>query len=176
MRSLWPALPVVLFLASGCTDPLAGDWFSFGASPNVGRYELELDADLVGRVDFSDRGPLGVARLQGAVEGVRVDREDGVWSYDLRGDGEVAVTCALVRTTDELFCSWGSVDIAFDEGPPPEGPACHDVCEVGGPMTASCGDCVSDVCAEDPYCCDGVWDEACTNTASIACSAITCGL
>ncbi len=48
---------------------------------------------------------------------------------------------------------------------------CHDVCTTGVAMVASCGSCVADVCAADPYCCGTSWDEVCVDEASEICGA-----
>ena len=46
------------------------------------------------------------------------------------------------------------------EGGAPES-ACHEPCELGGPMETSCGACAETICAADPYCCTTAWDKYC---------------
>jgi hypothetical protein len=44
--------------------------------------------------------------------------------------------------------------------------ACHDSCEVGGKLDASCGTCAASVCEIDDFCCTEEWDEFCIKTAA----------
>ena len=37
----------------------------------------------------------------------------------------------------------------------------HDMCAAGEALTNGCNPCVQQVCAADPSCCDGMWDETC---------------
>ena len=74
---------------------------------------------------------------------------------------------------------------------PPLAPACsHDICALGDKLSASstyrdaCHPCVDQVCAQDPYCCDGgylsyystepVWDAKCVAEVGAICG-LTCG-
>jgi hypothetical protein len=47
------------------------------------------------------------------------------------------------------------------------GGACaHTPCEIGAtgtPLSESCSQCVADICAADPYCCQTDWDQTCAN-------------
>ena len=39
------------------------------------------------------------------------------------------------------------------------GGGCHDQCETGEAMDPSCNECVSDICDNDPFCCQTAWDQ-----------------
>jgi len=54
-------------------------------------------------------------------------------------------------------------------------PTCgHDVCATGGAIASTCNQCVTDVCAHDPYCCNNSWDAACVNEVATYCGAHYC--
>jgi hypothetical protein len=64
-------------------------------------------------------------------------------------------------------------------------PGCHSECQVGHALDRSCSSCVQQVCALDPFCCDGgyssyysiepVWDAKCVSEARAQCgSALAC--
>jgi hypothetical protein len=40
-------------------------------------------------------------------------------------------------------------------------PCPHHPCETGEPLLSICDPCVALVCDDDPYCCDGAWDNLC---------------
>ncbi|MBW2523603.1 MAG: lamin tail domain-containing protein [Deltaproteobacteria bacterium] len=41
------------------------------------------------------------------------------------------------------------------------GSCIHDLCDIGLPLTSGCDSCVTQVCANDSYCCDTEWDDTC---------------
>jgi hypothetical protein len=51
----------------------------------------------------------------------------------------------------------------------------HDICDSGGPMTAGCSSCVTDVCNYDDYCCTDAWDELCQQLVYYVCGSTECG-
>lgn len=59
-----------------------------------------------------------------------------------------------------------------DPEPEPEPTACaHDVCEQGEALDPTCdADCVTAVCAADPFCCNSSWDSVCVGQVAEACS------
>lgn len=78
-------------------------------------------------------------------------------------DGYVA--CAI-NLAGEGTCDEGGTGGAGGGGPGPDPDECaHDTCAEGEALDATCSDCATDVCAEDPYCCDVAWDEACLDVA-----------
>ena len=46
---------------------------------------------------------------------------------------------------------------------------CHDPCETGGPMPSDCDPCVSQICAQDPFCCEVEWDASCVSEVTSIC-------
>jgi hypothetical protein len=65
------------------------------------------------------------------------------------------------------------LELAKNAAPPPE-ETCHDVCEIGAALQASCGDCAAQVCAADDFCCESEWDEVCVEQADNLCSDVSC--
>jgi hypothetical protein len=45
----------------------------------------------------------------------------------------------------------------------------HDVCASGVGLAASCDPCASQVCAQDPYCCNDAWDSVCVGEVTSIC-------
>lgn len=75
----------------------------------------------------------------------------------------ISVDCAATGDT----CGFeGGVATCVDDGLPD---CTHDVCEVGAPLDAECGDCQTAVCAADPYCCEVAWDSLCVSQVEAAC-------
>lgn len=42
----------------------------------------------------------------------------------------------------------------------------HDPCSVGPALDENCHPCVFDTCGQDPYCCQGEWDDTCVSLAT----------
>lgn len=64
-----------------------------------------------------------------------------------------------------------------NEGPDPNAKCDHTVCEEGTPLKAdpSCEDnCAAEVCAEDPFCCNGKWDNSCIKKVPRLCKKRVC--
>ena len=50
------------------------------------------------------------------------------------------------------------------------GPTCaHDICDQGAPLQSNCDSCVSQICAQDPYCCNTGWDHICVGYVESIC-------
>jgi hypothetical protein len=58
--------------------------------------------------------------------------------------------------------------------PPPPSTCEHDPCELGPKMSTDCSPCVSQVCAQDAYCCQNKWDDRCVEEADSLCG-LSCG-
>src|SRR6478735_4324434 len=89
----------------------------------------------------------------------------------------VANICAV----DPFCCesSWDDIcvgEVATVCGGTCDGGECaHDSCEVGEALDpAVCGDCVANICAVDPFCCESSWDDICVGEVATVCGA-TCG-
>lgn len=54
------------------------------------------------------------------------------------------------------------------------GANCHDQCTTGAAMDASCSPCVSQICADDPFCCQSSWDDICVGHVAETCDG-QCG-
>lgn len=59
---------------------------------------------------------------------------------------------------------------AVGTDPGDTGTACHDECSVGGPLGHQCGECATEVCKVDPYCCINTWDRNCVNEVAAHCT------
>jgi hypothetical protein len=54
------------------------------------------------------------------------------------------------------------------------GTACsHDVCQAGPSLSPVCGECIAQVCAQEPKCCTDAWDQECLLASDILCGT-TC--
>ena len=53
--------------------------------------------------------------------------------------------------------------------PPPPGTCAHPLCSSGGKLKASCDTCAANICAQDPYCCNNLWDNICVSEVSSIC-------
>ncbi|HEY2517947.1 MAG TPA: trypsin-like serine protease [Polyangiaceae bacterium] len=55
------------------------------------------------------------------------------------------------------------------------GGCAHDVCVAGSALSASsCGTCATNVCAQDPYCCQVFWDSICMSEVQLYCGGQSC--
>lgn len=54
------------------------------------------------------------------------------------------------------------------------GGCAHDECVEGAALTDGCSQCVTDVCADDPYCCTNLWDNYCIDDTSGYASCPAC--
>lgn len=53
---------------------------------------------------------------------------------------------------------------------PATGTCAHDACLSGGPLDSSCDPCVAEICALDPDCCTGAWDNHCVAKVGAVCN------
>jgi hypothetical protein len=53
-------------------------------------------------------------------------------------------------------------------------PAPHDECTTGVHLDRSCGSCISNVCAADPFCCASGWDGICVSEVQSVCHSLAC--
>ncbi len=53
--------------------------------------------------------------------------------------------------------------------PPPPSTCSHDKCTSGGKLVSSCDSCVSQVCAQDSFCCSNSWDSICVGEVGSIC-------
>lgn len=90
--------------------------------------------------------------------------------------------CVSAICADDPFCcqtEWddvcvGHVETACD-GACGGGACSHDECSQGGPLQDGCSDCVTDVCAQDAFCCNTDWDATCVGEADSICGICTSG-
>jgi hypothetical protein len=62
------------------------------------------------------------------------------------------------------------VDAAPDAVAADAGPGCaHAICTAGGALTGSCDPCATQVCGQDPYCCNTAWDSICVSEVTSIC-------
>ncbi|WP_437321325.1 hypothetical protein [Sorangium sp. So ce385] len=102
-------------------------------------------------------------------------------SHDLcsAGDGldPACDPCASAVCAADPYCCDNAWDArCVDQAASACGLSCgcsHDVCDTGVALDAGCDWCVSEVCAQDPYCCNNAWDDRCVGTANNVCG-LTC--
>lgn len=164
-----PAIVIICAsLLCACTDPLSGAWQSHGPDI-VGDLELFLSDDLTGTLDFAIREAGGsLERIQANVEASLIDRNDGVWTYQLLVAGHDDLECDLDRPTDDLECEFRVADLEFEEFEE-DASSCKDVCTLGPPRRSVCSACTSAVCQADSFCCDHAWDMTCRNLMVTVC-------
>jgi hypothetical protein len=82
----------------------------------------------------------------------------------------------LVRGTNP--CGDGSVG-SGSNGTARTGGTCpqcsHDRCVEGGPLDATCDDCVRSICDVQPSCCSNGWDPSCVEAVRTVCGSLVCG-
>jgi hypothetical protein len=54
-----------------------------------------------------------------------------------------------------------------DEGD--EASCAHPICATGSALVASCDPCATNLCAQDPYCCNTEWDATCVGEVTSIC-------
>jgi hypothetical protein len=62
-------------------------------------------------------------------------------------------------------CSNPAQACGSNQGPPNPSQCSHSECSEGDKLTPSCSACATDVCNQDPYCCNTKWDKVCTDVA-----------
>jgi hypothetical protein len=60
------------------------------------------------------------------------------------------------------------------EGPGGKGtggsPSCnHKICDTGDPLAPGCDPCVAQICQQDPFCCNQLWDNICVGLVGAIC-------
>jgi hypothetical protein len=91
--------------------------------------------------------------------------------------GTGTATASIQSTTAAGTCGDGVCSPGEASSCPSDcAPACgHSECEVGDALEDGCNSCVSQVCAEDPYCCEQGWDSQCIGEADTICGTGCCG-
>ena len=64
---------------------------------------------------------------------------------------------------------------AFDTSNCTVGGCTHDICAQGEALVVGCDDCVDQICALDPFCCDDSWDGQCVNEVNSICGIVCPG-
>ncbi|HVR64430.1 MAG TPA: ADYC domain-containing protein, partial [Polyangia bacterium] len=163
-------------LAPGGGQGLAATYFDdpHFAGPSIQRQDPAVDLGV---------GPPETVRLPA---GIAPSTLSVVW------EGEVVPLYSEAYTFSVTSAGVADLSIAGQELLPPEiprpplAPACpHDICALGDKLTASsahqraCHPCVDQICAQDPYCCNGgylsyyssepVWDAKCVAEVGALC-------
>ena len=82
--------------------------------------------------------------------------------------GDVCAQDAFCCSTDwDGLCVDAAEDLCSDICH--EGGCAHDVCATGAPLEDGCSQCVTDVCAEDDFCCTNLWDALCVGLVEDEC-------
>jgi len=82
--------------------------------------------------------------------------------------------CASQICDTDPFCcqvQWDSIcvsEVGSICGAP--APVCqHSICKTGGDLDPTCDPCATDICDQDPYCCNTLWDRICLSEVSSVC-------
>lgn len=95
-------------------------------------------------------------------------------------------TCATMLCAADPYCcstEWDATCVgevasicqkSCTAPPPPPDDAgtstcAHPVCAAGGALASGCNACVTQLCAQDPYCCASEWDATCVSEVSSIC-------
>jgi hypothetical protein len=87
-----------------------------------------------------------------------------------------ALSCVQNQQPTTENCSDG-LDNDCDglvDGADPNCGCSHALCTTGGPLVSGCNQCVTNICAVDPYCCNTGWDSICVNQVRTVCNSLTC--
>ena len=87
-----------------------------------------------------------------------------------------AADCGACPVCGDGLCDWteSCQSCAGDCG----ACVCHDTCQAGTPLDASCGTCEAQICAVDSFCCTASWDALCVSEVGTICGTpcgTTCG-
>lgn len=164
------SVPLSLLLAfaiGGCSDP---DGLPFGGGEGGG------DAQSVGGNGSGNGGPTG-GQGSGAAGGSSGSCGDAVC--------DAAESCeACPADCGACGASCGNQACEASEScqtcPADCGGCCaHDKCQSGTKLSSGCDPCVTQICQQDPYCCESAWDAQCvgqvTSVCGISCSGGFCG-
>ncbi len=85
-------------------------------------------------------------------------------------------TCAGNICAQDSYCcttAWDSVcvgEVSSICGQSCGGGSCaHPICSVGAKLKKSCDSCATNICTQDPYCCNTQWDSQCVSEVSSIC-------
>jgi hypothetical protein len=67
------------------------------------------------------------------------------------------------------FCAPGQCETCPEDCTTGECVCPHEVCEVGGVLRNTCGECEATICLVDPFCCETTWDPFCVQTVQFWC-------
>jgi hypothetical protein len=84
----------------------------------------------------------------------------------------IAAVCAAMPAC----CSTGWTQACVDKAKTTCQTQCdcaHSICDMGGPLAATCNPCAKSICKADGYCCTSNWDGYCTAETESICG-ITC--
>ncbi len=88
------------------------------------------------------------------------------------------VSCGRIVCNVDPFCcdnNWDGLCVkqAAELCNACQAPACeHSECAIGDALEVGCSSCAAEVCAQDPFCCDGGWDALCVEQVPAACGQV----
>ena len=167
-------------LAPGRGQGLAATYFdnSDFAGPAVERLDPVIDVGTAWPA--TTRLPAGIAPSDFSV----------IWQGEIVPDYSDAYRFVVTTAGRADLSIGGQPLLPAEQLAPPVAPGCrHDICALGDKLTAStsvqpaCHPCVDQICAQDPFCCDGGyrsyystepdWDAKCVTEVSAICG-LTC--
>jgi len=169
--------PSLLYrVTPGAGQGLAASYFSQPGFTGTTIARVDLGVDVGAAPPSSERLPAGVGPPGFSV----------VWQGEIQPLYSEAYTFVVTSAGTADLSVGGQPLLPPEVSAPPLAPACaHDICALGDKLSASssyrdaCHPCVDQVCAQDPYCCDGgylsyystepVWDAKCVAEVGAIC-------
>lgn len=133
-----------------------------------GHRELRTDCSEIGQIcGTNEEGVIGC--IDDPCEGLP---PEGVCEGDLAircsrpGEGDRHVVTIDCGAQNQACTLHGDSVVCIDQTP-----ACaHDPCVGGNPLVPACDDCVANICAVDPFCCNVFWDGICVSEVNSVCN------
>jgi hypothetical protein len=118
-------------------------------------------------------GPTGIGTPNGAAlsgsGGSDAGATDSGGSKDSGGGTDAGKESGSPEAGSEAGTDSGS------DGGTDGGSSCkHAICATGSKLTSTCDPCASQICAQDPYCCNNRWDNVCVSEVGSICGQ-SCG-
>lgn len=80
-----------------------------------------------------------------------------------------AIACSARPSEPAASSAQGFTDNTDAGADASAAPCAHTICTTGIALVATCDPCTTNLCAQDPYCCEAAWDETCVGEVSSIC-------
>ena len=160
-------------------------WYDFGKLSKSGDAQFIVCSPPTGEIDVCAGGSCGQNNADPQGNPATSACEHSVCSQGAALDAECDPCVATVCAQDPYCCENSYDEICAGEAKSMCGSTCnsstthasntsntscsHSTCELGAKMNQGCNACVSQVCAQDSYCCQTAWDSYCVNESNSWC-------